>query len=88
MGTIDPPSTFESLNLSDATRPRVIRSEPLAPCKGRLSWWASQGERVTNAQELRAKLTERMLERGFGEDEVRKIWDLNWIRVYEQVWKE
>ena len=31
-------------------------------------------------------LTRRLLERGFSESDVRKIWGLNWIRVYRQVW--
>ena len=28
------------------------------------------------------QLTERLLERQFSEDEIRKIWNLNWMRVY------
>ena len=28
------------------------------------------------------RLTERLLKRQFSEDEIRKIWDLNWMRVY------
>jgi membrane dipeptidase len=31
-------------------------------------------------------LTRRLLERGFDETDVRKIWGLNWIRVFKQVW--
>jgi membrane dipeptidase len=31
-------------------------------------------------------LTGRLLERGFGEDDVRKVLGLNWMRVYEAVW--
>ncbi len=31
-------------------------------------------------------LTERLLERGFAEDEVRKVLGLNWMRVYRAVW--
>ncbi len=31
-------------------------------------------------------LTERLLERGFSEDDIRKIWGLNFIRVYRAVW--
>ena len=32
------------------------------------------------------KLTERLLARGFGEDDIRKIWGLNFMRVYCAVW--
>lgn len=32
------------------------------------------------------RLTERLLERGFAEADVRKILGLNWVRVYRQVW--
>ncbi len=32
------------------------------------------------------RLTERLLERGFSEDDIRKIWGLNWMRVYREVW--
>jgi membrane dipeptidase len=31
-------------------------------------------------------LTERLLARGFSEDEIRKIWGLNFLRVYRAVW--
>ena len=31
-------------------------------------------------------LTERMLQRGFEEDDIRKVWGQNWMRVYAQVW--
>jgi membrane dipeptidase len=31
-------------------------------------------------------LTTRLLERGFGEEDVRKVLGLNWLRVYERVW--
>ena len=32
------------------------------------------------------KLTERLLERGFSETDIRKIWGLNFLRVYRAVW--
>ncbi|MEL0112409.1 MAG: membrane dipeptidase, partial [Rickettsiales bacterium] len=32
------------------------------------------------------RLTERLLERGFGEEDIRKVLGLNWMRVYRQVW--
>jgi len=32
------------------------------------------------------RLTERLLEQQFSEDEIRKIWDLNWMRVYLTAW--
>ncbi|MEC8204047.1 MAG: membrane dipeptidase, partial [Pseudomonadota bacterium] len=31
-------------------------------------------------------LTARLLERGFSELDIRKIWGLNWMRVYREVW--
>jgi len=31
-------------------------------------------------------LTERLLERGFSEADVRKVLGLNWLRVYRAVW--
>lgn len=34
------------------------------------------------------RLTERLLERGFSELDIRKIWGLNWMRVYRAVWGE
>jgi membrane dipeptidase len=32
------------------------------------------------------KLTERLVERGFTEADIAKIWGLNWMRVYRAVW--
>lgn len=32
------------------------------------------------------RLTERLVERGFSASEIRKIWGLNWMRVYRAVW--
>lgn len=32
------------------------------------------------------RLTERLLQRGFAEEDIRKIWGLNWMRVYRAVW--
>jgi len=32
------------------------------------------------------RLTEQLLVRGFGEDDIRKIWGLNFMRVYRAVW--
>ncbi len=32
------------------------------------------------------RLTERLLERGFSEEDIRKIWGGNWIRAYRAVW--
>ena len=32
------------------------------------------------------RLTERLLERQFSEDEIRKIWNLNWMRVCLTAW--
>ena len=32
------------------------------------------------------RLTERLLERQFSENEIRKIWDLNWMRVCLTAW--
>jgi membrane dipeptidase len=32
------------------------------------------------------RLTERLVERGFSEGDIRKIWGLNWLRVYRAVW--
>ena len=32
------------------------------------------------------RLTERLLEQQFSENEIRKIWDLNWMRVYLTAW--
>ncbi len=32
------------------------------------------------------QLTERPLERQFSEDEIRKIWNLNWMRVCLTAW--
>lgn len=32
------------------------------------------------------KLTGRLLERGFSEEDIRKIWGLNFMRVYRRVW--
>lgn len=32
------------------------------------------------------RLTARLCERGFGEDDVRKVLGLNWLRVYREVW--
>ncbi|HEV7941488.1 MAG TPA: dipeptidase [Solirubrobacteraceae bacterium] len=34
------------------------------------------------------RLTERLIERGFAESEVRNILGENWLRVYRQVWRE
>jgi membrane dipeptidase len=33
------------------------------------------------------RLTERLVERGFGEEDIRKVLGLNWMRVYRQVWR-
>ncbi len=33
-------------------------------------------------------LTRRLIERGFGAEDVRKILGLNWVRVYRTVWSE
>lgn len=33
-----------------------------------------------------SRLTERLVERGFGEADIRKILGLNWMRVYRAVW--
>lgn len=33
-----------------------------------------------------SRLTERLIERGFSEGDIRKIWGLNFLRVYRQVW--
>ena len=32
------------------------------------------------------RLTERLVERGFSEEDIRKVWGLNWMRVYREVW--
>jgi membrane dipeptidase len=32
------------------------------------------------------RLTERLVERGFSEGDIRKVWGLNWLRVYRAVW--
>jgi membrane dipeptidase len=32
------------------------------------------------------RLTERLVSRGFSEQEIRKILGLNWMRVYREVW--
>ena len=32
------------------------------------------------------RLTERLIERRFSEEDIRKIWGLNWMRVYRAVW--
>ncbi len=34
------------------------------------------------------RLTERLVERGFSESDIRKIWGLNWMRVYRAVWDD
>lgn len=33
------------------------------------------------------RLTERLLTRGFSEDDIRRIWGLNFMRVYRDVWR-
>ena len=34
------------------------------------------------------RLTERLVERGFADTDIRKILGLNWLRVYRAVWGE
>ena len=33
-----------------------------------------------------SRLTERLLERGFSEEDIRKVWGLNFLRIYRHVW--
>ncbi len=33
-----------------------------------------------------ARLTQRLAERGFGEEDIRKVLGLNWLRVFREVW--
>ncbi|MCG8559073.1 MAG: membrane dipeptidase, partial [Hyphomicrobiales bacterium] len=36
--------------------------------------------------ETLGNLTARLVERGYGEQDVRKILGLNWLRVFREVW--